>query len=178
MLVRDERQMDRLPPEVTRRINAGEAVVWLQAGVNCSVRLRAYVRVPASSEDVWRTITDYDHLADVVPGMVESRVVGHNNGEKLVHQVARLDEALGLSAAVTLAVTEEPPKAVRFRAVDGDMRRMEGAWRVRSWSDGAVLLEYEVELQPARWTPCWIVKRKLKQGVPEQLHAIARAAAQ
>jgi hypothetical protein len=49
---------------------------------------------------------------------------------------------------------------------------------VRSWSDGAVLLEYEVELQPARWTPCWIVKRKLKQGVPEQLHAIARAAAQ
>ncbi|MBI1823530.1 MAG: hypothetical protein HYR80_05400 [Nitrospirae bacterium] len=37
--------------------------------------LTAQILVPASPEKVWNTLTNYDHLADFLPGMESSRIV-------------------------------------------------------------------------------------------------------
>lgn len=125
---------------------------------------------------MWQVLTDYENLSKIVPGMLESRLLGHQNGEKLVRQAARVADVLDLSAEVTLAVREEPPDRILFRCVAGDLKRMEGMWRLANSTDSGVLVAYEVVIQPSAWVPCWIVKRRLHEEVPRQLHALANEA--
>lgn len=140
------------------------------------MHIHAYVVTSAPQESMWQVLTDYENLPKIVPGMLESRLLGRENGEVLVRQAARVADVLDLSAEVTLAVREEPPDRILFRCVAGDLKRMDGMWRLINSTVSGVLVAYEVVIQPSAWVPCWIVKRRLHEEVPRQLHALANEA--
>ncbi|MGQ9525710.1 MAG: SRPBCC family protein [Armatimonadota bacterium] len=165
-----------LRDDLLRRVQCGEAIVRVHSGPGCCVHIHAYVIAKAPRENVWDVLTDYENLPRIVPGMLESRLLGRQDGDLLVRQTARVADVLDLSAAVTLAVREEPPDRIKFRCVGGDLKRMDGSWRLVDNHGNGVLVAYGVLLQPSVWVPCWIVKRRLHEDVPKQLHALASEA--
>jgi len=165
-----------LPDGLLRRVRQGEAVVRLHSGPGCCVHIHAYVMTSAPPESMWQVLTDYENLPKIVPGMLESRLLGQQDGEVLLRQAARVADAVDLSAEVTLAVREEPPDRILFRCVSGDLKRMDGMWRLNNSTGNGMLVAYEVVVQPTVWVPCWIVKRRLHEEVPKQLHALVSEA--
>ncbi len=78
---------------------------------------------------VWRVLTDYDHLAGVVAGLRSSRILATQPGGVEVEQV--LDGRFLLfrkALALTLWVREMPYGSLRFREAGGPFRRYSGAW--------------------------------------------------
>ncbi|GFR46044.1 hypothetical protein Agub_g7513 [Astrephomene gubernaculifera] len=75
-----------------------------------SRRIFAAVTVPAPKGNVWSALTDYDHLADFIPSLVQNRCLERSGNTATLYQVGAQDVAMGVrfSAAVTLRCSEYP----------------------------------------------------------------------
>ena len=91
-------------------------------------RIFAEVRVHASVEQVWRVITDYDHLAEFVPNLVSSkRVASSKPGAIHLRQVGCSQSVFWrLEAEAVLECMEVQrimgAKELRFVAIEGDFK--------------------------------------------------------
>src|SRR5690349_6898053 len=56
----------------------------LPRGSALAIDARATIRAPLAV--IWHALTDYDHLADFIPGMKESRVLRRNGSAVVVEQ--------------------------------------------------------------------------------------------
>jgi hypothetical protein len=130
--------------------------------------------IAADAAVAWQVLTDYDHLADFVPDMRASRVVSAP-GEPL-----RIEQQGGagflffkFTVDVELAIDEVPPLRLGFRAIRGNMRRMQGEWRIDR-ADGGILLVYDAELQPTFWVPPLIGPAVMRRDVANQIAGVVR----
>lgn len=138
-------------------------------------QLQGSVPIPAERERIWQVLTDYDHLAEFIPNLVESRVIGHENGCKLVRQVGAQTILLArFSATVTLAVEEIFPEQIRFHQTEGDFLLFQGFWDLSPSLPGQTLLTYHLKVQPPRRMPVAIVERFVRRNLALNLQAIRR----
>ncbi|MGC8833634.1 MAG: SRPBCC family protein [Armatimonadota bacterium] len=170
-------ELDDIKPEDKNQLITGKALVLLHTAPGCAVEIRAYIVADASLECIWKLLTDYERLPEVVPGMAECTLLGTQNGDRILRQVARVANGINLSMSVTLAVKEEPPDRISFRNIDGDLKRFEGFWHLVPLDQNRVLMSYKVLVQPSFWVPCWAVKHRLRQEIPRLMHALADEAA-
>lgn len=86
---------------------------------------------------IWQTLTDYGRLAEFIPGMRSSRVLSQDGAVSVVEQIG---EARFLFIAypieVTLASTERPPYSIEARMLKGNMKRLEGVYRIEPQAGG------------------------------------------
>jgi carbon monoxide dehydrogenase subunit G len=107
----------------------------------------------APLELIWQTLTDYAHLADFIPGMQKSRVLSQNGAVSVVEQVGTARFLfISLPIEVTIASTERPPYAIEASLLKGNLKRLEGAYRIEPKAGGRMLLSWigviEVESMP------------------------------
>ena len=75
------------------------------------VTCRALLGAPL--EIIWRTLTDYDRLAEFIPGMRRSRVVSRSGGVAVVEQSGEARFLVfSVPIEVTLSSTERPPHSI------------------------------------------------------------------
>jgi len=102
---------------------------------------RAALDAPAGL--IWQTLTDYGHLSDFIPGMRSSKVVSHHGAVTVVEQTG---EARFLFFAhpieVTVASTERPPYLIEARLLKGNLKRMDGAYRIAPRVGGGAQLSW------------------------------------
>ena len=102
---------------------------------------RATLNAPV--EVIWQTLTDYGRLAEFIPGMRSSRIVARRGAVTTVEQSG---EARFLfftyPIEVTLVSTERPPHAIEATMQRGNLKRMDGAYRIEPLADGRVLLSW------------------------------------
>lgn len=72
---------------------------------------------------------------------------------------------------MTLALEESPPSRLRFRAVSGNMKRMQGHWQV-SAAGGGVPLVYEAELAPDFWVPPFVGEFIMRRDISRQIEGV------
>ncbi|HUO43323.1 MAG TPA: SRPBCC family protein [Burkholderiales bacterium] len=137
-----------------------------------SVHVTAPVVVDAQT--AWQVLTDYNHLADFVPGMKSSRVISAA-GEPLRIEQKGETRFLFFSREfhVVLAIEELPPEQIKFHAVGGDMKRMQGEWRVRADGAAGVRLEYEAEIEPGFWVPIFLGTALMRHDVSDNIEGVA-----
>ncbi|MEN9203229.1 MAG: SRPBCC family protein [Thermostichus sp. DG02_3_bins_51] len=144
-------------------------------------QLQGRIPIPAERERVWQVLTDYDHLAEFVPNLVESRVIGYEKGCKLIRQVGSQKLLFAkFSATVVLAVEEIFPQQLRFQKVEGDFLIFEGFWdlsvrvsRTESFlPTQQTLLTYHLQVKPPRRMPIGMVERRIRQDLAVNLQAI------
>ncbi|HEU4622781.1 MAG TPA: SRPBCC family protein [Burkholderiaceae bacterium] len=83
-----------------------------------TVRIDADATLAASRETAWRVLTDYDHLAEIVPGMRASRVVARDDGRVIVEQQGYVGVLFfKREFALTLASNEQPMSAIDLTLV-------------------------------------------------------------
>ncbi|XP_021310710.1 uncharacterized protein LOC8074135 [Sorghum bicolor] len=121
--------------------------------------VRARVRVHAPLEAVWATLTDYEGLADFIPGLSECRLLDQHDGFARIYQVGEQDLALGFkfNAKGTIDCYEGDmevlPDAgarrreIAFNMIDGDFKLFQGKWSVEEIPSCATESSYLCSVQ-------------------------------
>jgi carbon monoxide dehydrogenase subunit G len=96
----------------------------------------------------WEVLTDYDRLAEFIPGMQSSRIVSRSGRNVVVDQSgdARL-LFFSFPMQVRLAIEEFPYERIVSRAVEGNIKEMSGAYTLEV-QGRSVLLRYTGSLTP------------------------------
>lgn len=140
--------------------------------VESVIRITAAIEAGAPPELCYSVLTDFDHLADFLPGLRSSRIVVRSGEPPRLRQVGR--PVLGLSSLavdVTLAFTLDPPREFTFTQVAGNLRQMRGAWHVAGDAIHCVI-NYRAEIEPNVWVPPLIGPLLIKQQVHRQIDAL------
>jgi carbon monoxide dehydrogenase subunit G len=154
------RAVDGISVEATRRDDALEVVC------------RAVLDAPL--ELIWQTLTDYGRLADFIPGMRKSRVVEQRGGAFIVEQ-SGVATFLFVSTPieVTLAATERPPYAIDVTMVKGNLKRLDGAYRIEPQGGGRMLLSWDGVVE-AQSMPPLLGELVMRSNIEEQFRGMVR----
>ncbi|XP_072984451.1 uncharacterized protein [Typha latifolia] len=159
----------------------------------------ARVQVDAELETVWGVLTDYEGLADFIPGLAISQLVDQRNKFARLYQVGQQDLALGLKFNAKGIIdcyegdTEMLPsgrrREIEFKMVDGDFQTFNGKWSIEQTDqdlneDAQILvkqefqttLSYVVELEPKLWLPVQLLEGRLCNEVKSNLAAVREEA--
>ena len=123
------RAADDISVEATRRDEALDVV--------CRVMLDAPLDL------IWQTLTDYNRLAEFIPGMRRSRLIERRGAVAVVEQLGEAGFLfLSFPIEVTIASTERPPYALEVSLLKGNLKRLEGAYRIEPQGAGRILLTW------------------------------------
>jgi ribosome-associated toxin RatA of RatAB toxin-antitoxin module len=144
--------------------------------------LTAAIAIAAPIRQVWQVLTDYERLAEFIPNLRESTVVGEEDDCVLLRQVGVQNVLfLNFSATVTLKLRACCPERIDFAMTEGDFKEFCGAWELSSLSspiaeNPQTRLTYTVTILPPRKMPVRLVERRLKQDLATNLLAIRQQA--
>lgn len=162
--------------------------------------VRARVRADAPLETVWATLTDYEGLADFIPGLSECRLLDQDASFARLYQVGEQDLALGFkfNAKGTIDCYEGEMEVlpagarrreIAFKMIEGDFKVFEGKWSVEE-VDGCIdegeeisadqefqtILSYVVELEPKLWVPVRLLEGRICNEIKTNLVSIREEA--
>jgi len=105
------------------------------------VACRALLEAPV--ELVWQTLTDYGRLAEFIPGLRRSRVIEQRGAVSVVEQSGEARFLfLAFPIEVTLASRERPPYSIEASMLKGNLKRLQGVYRIEPQRGGRVLLTW------------------------------------
>ena len=160
-------------PAIQQRLAAGDVVVAASPidPAHPRGRVRAAVRIEASPEAIWSTVTDCRQALAFVPGLRQCRrLEGAPDGswQDVEHEM-RYSWLLPSVRYVFRAVYE-PPHRIDFHRISGDLKQEEGTWLLTRTADGTgTVVEYEVYVDPGFWIPQALVARSLRKDIPAVL---------
>jgi ribosome-associated toxin RatA of RatAB toxin-antitoxin module len=136
------------------------------------VACRALVEAPLDL--VWQTLTDYDRLADFIPGMRSSRVLERHGAEATVAQSGEAGFLfLSFPIEVTLLSTERPPYDLEVRMLKGNLKRLDGAYRIEPLAGGRVLLRW-TGIVEAQSMPPLLGELVMRANIEDQFRGMVR----
>jgi carbon monoxide dehydrogenase subunit G len=128
----------------------------------------------APLELIWQTLTDYGRLAEFIPGMRKSRVV-EQRGAAFVVEQSGVATFLFFSTPieVTLASTERPPYGIEVSMLKGNLKRLEGAYRIEPQGGGRMLLTWS-GLVEALSMPPLLGEMVMRANIEDQFRGMVR----
>ncbi|KAF0933631.1 hypothetical protein E2562_018866 [Oryza meyeriana var. granulata] len=157
--------------------------------------VHARVRVDAPLEAVWATLTDYEGLADFIPGLSECRLLDQGASFARLYQVGEQDLALGFKfnakgtidcyeGEMQLLPAGARRREIAFKMIDGDFKVFEGKWSVEEVDGGEIsadqefqtTLSYVVELEPKLWVPVRLLEGRICNEIKTNLVSIREEA--
>jgi len=132
-----------------------------------------------SPEAIWKVLTNYECLPDVVPNILSNVVTRDGaTGRVTIQQDSLLSSRLNLITSMVLeAVEDRDARQVTLRRVSGHgFLEFEGKYTLTPRPGGATYLSYAVTLVPCPIFPLPLVERKIRKEVPKMLCAVGAAA--
>lgn len=110
--------------------------------------VEASAEFEAGLELAWAALTDYDRLAEFIPGMHESRVVSRSHNAVVVDQSGEASLLFfSFPIQVRLAIEERPFEQIDSRAIDGNFRELVGSYHLEA-RGSRVRLRYAGRMTP------------------------------
>ena len=139
-----------------------------------AVRVHAKAMLNASRDLIWSTLTDYDHLADFIPGISSSRVIDRRGRAAIVEQHGEATFFIfnyGIDVVVESA--EYPPDLIEIRVVSGNLRQLEGAYQLLPGEKtGTWLLTWSGLIEPVLPLPSFVAVALMRNSVQAQLRGM------
>jgi len=139
--------------------------------IHVQTRLRAHFPV------IWATLTDYDGLAQFVPGIKYSKVL-ERHGATVVIEQRGAAEILFFSYPidVTVETLENSPDAISVRVLKGNLKRLEGGYRIDrvAGRDNEFVLTWRGVIEPAFAVPSFITVPLLRSTLQHQFLAMVQ----
>ena len=136
-----------------------------------SGQVRAAIDIAASKDRVWTLMLDCDAAIRMVANLKSCRVLERD-------PLGRFDVREQVSRAAFLPSVRsvyrsdyERPNRIRFHRTGGDMKVLEGEWRLETRVDG-VRVTYEARAAAPFTVPGWIARAALRHDVPAALVAL------
>ena len=136
------------------------------------LEVEASAEFEADARQTWQVLTDYDHLADFIPGMHVSRILLRDGNGLLLEQKgeARL-LFFSYPIEVRLAVDEFPYERISSRAVAGNFKEMRGDYHLEA-GERRMTLRYRGRMTPDFLVPPVIGTIVLRKNVERQFGAL------
>ena len=138
-----------------------------------TVDASATIRAPALL--IWETLTDYDHLAEFIPGMKRSHVIGRRGTVVTVEQEGEAS-ILGFGYPIRLVVEADElrPAAITVRMLTGNFRQFSGVYRVDKVAEGSFALSWSGIVEPDISLPPIIGTVLLRENIADQFLGLVR----
>ena len=134
--------------------------------------MRSTIEAAAPRKICYEVLADFDRLAEFIPGMQSSDVVGPPGEPLLLRQVGHAKVGfVEYGFDVTLAVTEDPPRRISFSRVAGNLEQMRGSWQVEGDSFRC-RIDYRADIEPAFWVPPLIGPLLMRWQVEQQIDGL------
>ena len=154
------RSAEDVSVEATRRDEALEVVC------------RAILDAPL--EVVWQTLTDYGRLAEFIPGMRRSRLIERRGAVAVVEQTGEAGFLfLRFPIEVTLASTERPPYELDVSMLKGNLKRLDGAYRITPQGGGKLLLTWTGTVEALSMPPL-LGELVMRSNIADQFRGMVR----
>ncbi|MDP1693068.1 MAG: SRPBCC family protein [Burkholderiaceae bacterium] len=139
-----------------------------------AVRVEAELLVEVGQRIAWQVLTDYDRLANFVPGLRSSRIVSAPGEPLLLEQKGESGLLLfKLPIEVVSRIDESPLNTIRFRAVGGNLESQSGEWAL-SRHDHATRVRYRADIAPGFPLPPLIGPAIVGRDVRIMIESVAR----
>jgi ribosome-associated toxin RatA of RatAB toxin-antitoxin module len=139
-----------------------------------SFEVRASAQIDAGMTDAWKVLTDYDGLADFIPGMKESRVISRNGPYVVVEQRGEANLLfLTFPMYVRLAIEEFPYVRIVSKSIAGNFKELHGAYYLQARA-GGMTLRYEGNFTPDFGIPPFIATLVVRNTVEKRFVALVR----
>jgi ribosome-associated toxin RatA of RatAB toxin-antitoxin module len=123
---------------------------------------------------IWKTLTDYDHFAEFIPGMRRSRLLEWRGAVAVVEQIGEAGFLfLTFPIEVTLASTERPPYVLEVSMLKGNLKRLDGAYRIEPQPGGRILLTWNGIVE-AQSMPPLLGEIVMRSNIADQFHGMVR----
>jgi hypothetical protein len=132
------------------------------------IRVSAQIATDVDRETAWRVLSDYNRWAEFVPDMQLSKVVSQPGEPLLVEQRGRVPWLPVFPLVVIAQVEETPYQGLRFQRVAGNIKALEGEWRIEG--EFPVQLTYRSTAELGSMLPL-ITTRIFRQNVTVRLGA-------
>ena len=128
----------------------------------------------APLELVWQTLTDYDGLANFIPGMRRSRVIERRGAVAVIEQSGDAGFLFfSFPLDVTLASTERPPHALDVKLVKGNLKRLNGGYRIEPQAGGRILLTWTGIVEALSMPPL-LGELVMRSNIADQFYGMVR----
>jgi carbon monoxide dehydrogenase subunit G len=130
--------------------------------------------IDAPLDIVWQTLTDYDRLAEFIPGMHRSRLVSRNGAAAVVEQSGEARFLfISYPIDVTLVSTERPPHALEVSLLKGNLKRLDGAYRIEPQGAARILLTWGGTVEALSMPPL-IGEMLMRSNIEDQFRGMVR----
>ena len=156
-----------------KRLMQGEVLVAvINAEGPSQGMVAATILIEAPVERIWQVMTDCGEIPTFVPGVESCQIMSSGpDWEVIKHEVKWI--WLLPKFQYVFRATYQPNKQIDFVRIDGDLKAMQGIWRL---SPGRIntqtIVHYQVYLDPGFLVPQWLVRRALKKDLPAVLTAL------
>lgn len=126
--------------------------------------------VPATRQEVWAVLTDFDHMADFVSNLKESKVVSVSGNTLTIFQRgAATYGPVSYPFESTREIRLMPFHEIRTHLVSGSMRKMEGITHLVDESGQTRVINH-ADTIPELWIPWAVGQLFLKHEMREQFN--------
>jgi ribosome-associated toxin RatA of RatAB toxin-antitoxin module len=131
--------------------------------------VRAVVKINATAEELFRTMTSCDRALNFVPRLKLCKILetaADGSWQMVEHQID--GNAYLPKARYVFRADLERYDSIRCTEISGDFRENRGLWTFRPLPDGskATLVTYTVHIVPRFYAPRWMVRSSLKRELP------------
>nr|POF12343.1 hypothetical protein CFP56_73033 [Quercus suber] len=164
-----------------------------------SRRIRSRIDVDAPLQTVWNILTDYERLADFIPGLAVCQLLQKSDNFARLFQIGQQNLAFGLKFNAKGIVDcyerelESLPfgqkRDIEFKMIEGDFQLYEGKWSIEQSNRGRnedsdslagqkmyTTLSYLVDVKPKLWLPVQFVEGRLCMEIKMNLACIREEA--
>lgn len=136
-------------------------------------RIAATAMTAAPRAVAWRILTDYDHLAAVVPNLKSSRVLARDGDKVIVEQVGAA-HFLFFSRDIRLVVVlhEQAPDKIDVSLIEGDMKVYRCSWELVALDSGGTRVMYRAAIEPAFYVPQMIGTNLVRKDIAGMMTAV------
>jgi ribosome-associated toxin RatA of RatAB toxin-antitoxin module len=157
------------------RVTAGAIVAEGEVATDRAVAdVRAAIRIAATPEQVFLTLTDCSRALRFVPHLKRCAVLatGPEGRWQNVEQLVDYGWLVPRAHYVFHAEYEKFSR-IHFSNLSGDFHENRGVWVFRPLEDGrATLVTYEARVAPAFYVPRWMMRNMLKRDLPELMRGL------
>ncbi|KAH9613738.1 hypothetical protein KSS87_013362 [Heliosperma pusillum] len=165
-------------------------------------RIDSSVAINAGLQTVWSILTDYERLADFIPGLLLSRLIIKGDNYARLFQIGQQNLPLGIkfNAKAVLDCYEKDleilsssqRRNIDFKMVEGDFEIFEGKWSIEEYNaeelddsqvsallegrEHGTILSYSVEVKPKPWLPVGLIEDRLCKEIKTNLCCVREEA--
>ncbi|NBB16703.1 polyketide cyclase [Caulobacter sp. SLTY] len=151
-----------LPAESQTVLKAGKA--WVRVDqVGEAVAVFAAIDIAAAPQKIWPLLTDCGRAKKENPNLTVCRVVEKGPGFEVWEHVTKA--SMGVPGIRSVFRTDYTPHSrIVFRKAGGDLKVLQGEWRLEPLSDGKTRLIYESRFAIDHDFPPALVRAGIKSG--------------